>query len=59
MVFAEHLAKTWRAKLILLGRSAFPKRDQWKEWLMTHGDEDRVSGKIGKYRNSRSSARRS
>jgi acyl transferase domain-containing protein/thioesterase domain-containing protein/acyl carrier protein len=48
LVIAECLARKVGAKLILLGRSTFPGRDKWKQWLATHGDEDDVSCKIRK-----------
>jgi len=47
-VFAEHLAKTLKAKLILTGRSDLPDREQWSRWLETHGDRDSISRKIRK-----------
>ena len=47
-LLATHLAKTVRAKLILIGRSAFPNRDEWSEWLTTHDEDDDVSRKIRK-----------
>ena len=46
LVIAEHLARTVKAKLILSGRSQFPARDQWEQWLASHGQRDRVSEKI-------------
>ena len=48
LVLAEHLAQTVQAKLILTGRSAFPARDEWQQWLTTHDDRDRISRKIRK-----------
>ncbi len=48
LVLAEHLAKTVAAKLILIGRSAFPEPDNWSQWLATHETEDRISQKIQK-----------
>jgi acyl transferase domain-containing protein/thioesterase domain-containing protein/acyl carrier protein/protein-L-isoaspartate O-methyltransferase len=48
LVFAEYLAKTVKAKLILLGRSSFPSRDEWSQWLVTHHAEDSISCKICK-----------
>ncbi|HKE57718.1 MAG TPA: SDR family NAD(P)-dependent oxidoreductase, partial [Pyrinomonadaceae bacterium] len=36
----------YRAKLILLGRSEFPAKEQWQEWLSTHDENDLVSHKI-------------
>jgi acyl transferase domain-containing protein/acyl carrier protein len=48
LVLAEHLAMAVRAKLILIGRSALPRRDEWHQWLATHAEEDRVSRGIRK-----------
>ncbi len=45
---AEYLARTAQAKLVLIGRSPFPGREEWNQWLATHGDQDRVSHKIRK-----------
>ncbi|NEP60517.1 MAG: SDR family NAD(P)-dependent oxidoreductase, partial [Symploca sp. SIO2G7] len=46
LVLAKHLAKTVRAKLILIGRSAFPARHEWDSWLATHEETDSTSRKI-------------
>jgi acyl transferase domain-containing protein len=48
LVLAEFLAKTVKAKLILIGRSVFPKQDSWSEWLSTHTEQDKTSQKIHK-----------
>ncbi|MEH2228581.1 MAG: SDR family oxidoreductase [Nostoc sp.] len=48
LVMAEYLAQTVQAKLILLGRSAFPDQDKWSEWLSTYDEEDPISQKIQK-----------
>ncbi|MCI0527215.1 MAG: SDR family NAD(P)-dependent oxidoreductase, partial [Nitrospira sp.] len=48
LALAEHLARTVRAKLILTGRSAVPGREEWKQWLETHDDQDRFSLTIRK-----------
>jgi acyl transferase domain-containing protein len=48
LVLAEHLAQTVQAKLLLTGRSAFPARDEWEQWLTTHDECDRISRKIRK-----------
>ena len=48
MALAEYLGESVRAKLVLTGRSAFPERESWDEWLESHGAEDEVSGKIRK-----------
>ncbi len=46
LVMAEHLARTVQAKLILIGRSEFPNRNQWEQWLTTHEQRNPISEKI-------------
>jgi NAD(P)-dependent dehydrogenase (short-subunit alcohol dehydrogenase family)/acyl carrier protein len=46
LVLARHLAKFFKAKLILTCRSFFPSREDWEQWLPAHPAEDRVSRKI-------------
>lgn len=46
LVLARHLAETSQARLVLIGRSAFPKREAWGDWIETHDDDDRTSLKI-------------
>ncbi|HID99343.1 MAG TPA: amino acid adenylation domain-containing protein, partial [Thiotrichaceae bacterium] len=48
LTLAEHLAKTVRAKLVLTGRSAFPGRAEWDNWLTTHPEQESISSKIRK-----------
>ncbi|MGD2089535.1 MAG: SDR family NAD(P)-dependent oxidoreductase [Candidatus Aminicenantes bacterium] len=43
---ASYLAKTLRAKLILVGRTVLPGKSQWEPWLATHDSNDHVSLKI-------------
>jgi amino acid adenylation domain-containing protein/non-ribosomal peptide synthase protein (TIGR01720 family) len=50
LAIAEHLAETLQARLVLVGRSAFPQRKEWEEWLETHSEQDKVSAKIRKLR---------
>lgn len=45
---AEYLAKTVQARLVLVGRSGLPLREEWTQWLAEHGGEDTVSRKIKK-----------
>lgn len=45
---AAHLAKTRKAKLALIHRSFFPKREDWEKWLSSHSEEDSISMKIHK-----------
>jgi non-ribosomal peptide synthase protein (TIGR01720 family) len=46
LVLAEHLVEVAQAKLVLIGRSAFPKRVEWEQWLESHDENDAVSVKI-------------
>ncbi|MEK8019586.1 MAG: SDR family NAD(P)-dependent oxidoreductase, partial [Candidatus Parabeggiatoa sp.] len=48
LTLAEYLAKTVQARLILVGRSAFPPKKEWVHWLETHDKEDRVSNQVRK-----------
>jgi len=47
---AEYLARTVKAKLVLIGRSAFPERATWDTHLSTHDEQDALSYKIRKLR---------
>ncbi|MCC5616010.1 SDR family NAD(P)-dependent oxidoreductase [Nostoc sp. CHAB 5836] len=48
LVLAEYLARTVQAKLLLIGRSALPKKAEWSQWLSTHDETDSTSCKIRK-----------
>ncbi len=48
LTFAEHLARDFQARLVLVGFSALPDRDGWNDWLRTHGEGDRTSQRIRK-----------
>ena len=48
LLLAEYLARNFKARLILLGRSALPERSEWDDWLATHAPEDQTSRKIQK-----------
>lgn len=50
LVFAEYLAKEYKGKLVLVGRSQLPERKEWDQWLETKGAEDRISKKLIKVR---------
>lgn len=50
MAVAEHLAKTVRARLVLVSRTRLPKSTQWNEWLQTHAVDDPTSQKIRQVR---------
>jgi acyl transferase domain-containing protein len=45
-VFAEYLAQTVQARLVLIGRALLPARDEWRQWLADHDHKDNVSQKI-------------
>ena len=46
VVLAEHLAKTYQAKLIFIEDSTFPEKGDFSLWLETHAQDDVVSYKI-------------
>ncbi|BBC27196.1 type I polyketide synthase [Pseudanabaena sp. ABRG5-3] len=46
LAFAQYLAQTAQAKLILIGRSPFPDYQDWSHWLDTHEAADETSQKI-------------
>ncbi|ACC81526.1 type I polyketide synthase [Nostoc punctiforme] len=48
LLLAEHLAKTVQGNLILIGRSPFPAKDSWEQWLVNHDHTDSISQKIQK-----------
>ncbi|MDI1443037.1 type I polyketide synthase [Polyangium sp. 6x1] len=40
LALAEHLARSFEARLVLVGRSALPARDTWAAWCASHGEDD-------------------
>jgi acyl transferase domain-containing protein/thioesterase domain-containing protein len=50
LVLADSIAKSVRARLVLVGRSAFPPRESWDQWLEGHGDRDGTARQIRKIR---------
>jgi acyl transferase domain-containing protein/acyl carrier protein len=46
LTLADYLARTFQAKLILIGRSAFPEPQLWQAWLAGHDPQDDTSRKI-------------
>ncbi|HEU5230966.1 MAG TPA: KR domain-containing protein, partial [Ktedonobacteraceae bacterium] len=46
LALAEHLASTVQARLILVGRSTLPPRDEWEEILTTQGCQSDVGRRI-------------
>ncbi|MGH2510313.1 MAG: KR domain-containing protein, partial [Ktedonobacteraceae bacterium] len=45
-VLAEYLARTFQARLVLLGRSPLPEREQWSHWVRTHEEQNQISQRI-------------
>lgn len=45
-VFADYLARTVRARLVLVNRTPLPPRSQWDGWVMAHAPDDPVSARI-------------
>lgn len=46
LVFAEYLATTVGARMVLIGRRRFPDREEWDQWLTGHEDSDETSRRI-------------
>lgn len=42
----EYLGKEYKAKVILIGRSQFPARSVWDNWIIEKGSDDSLSKKI-------------
>ncbi|HEX2842510.1 type I polyketide synthase [Hyphomicrobium sp.] len=45
-VFAEALARTYKARLVLIGRTELPARPAWSRYLAAYGTEDRIGRSI-------------
>jgi acyl transferase domain-containing protein/thioesterase domain-containing protein/aryl carrier-like protein len=50
LTLAESIGKSVRAKVVLLGRSAFPPKESWDEWIDTHSEHDAIAERIKKIR---------
>ncbi|MCS6914978.1 MAG: SDR family NAD(P)-dependent oxidoreductase [Myxococcota bacterium] len=46
LALAEHLARKWRARLVLLHRSPLPERAAWRDWIDRHDGQDRTSSRL-------------
>jgi acyl transferase domain-containing protein/acyl carrier protein len=46
LALADYLVRTVRAKLVLIEGETFPSREQWAQWLESHGRQDQVGRKI-------------
>jgi thioester reductase-like protein len=50
LALAEYIARIPDVKLVLTGRSAFPEKDGWHQWLEEHDSKNHTSGVIQKVR---------
>ncbi len=46
LTIAKHLAKEYKAKLILIGQTPIPSRVDWDKYIETNGKEDPISTRI-------------
>ncbi len=46
---ASYLAHSYQARLILVGRTQFPERESWPEWLLQHELNESVSQRIRQF----------
>jgi acyl transferase domain-containing protein/acyl carrier protein len=46
LVFADHLARTASARLILTAQRTMPERTTWNQWLDEHPEENETSSRI-------------
>lgn len=49
-VIAEWLAREYRARLVLVGRTPLPQRQDWDDWLERHDADDTIGQSIRKVR---------
>lgn len=48
LILAKELVQNFRAKVVLLGRSIIPERNQWETWLAKSDHNDSISLKLRK-----------
>ena len=48
LALAETIARAVRAKLVLVGRSDFPRPGEWVTWAAAHGHDDPISRKLSR-----------
>ncbi|MFZ6028536.1 MAG: SDR family NAD(P)-dependent oxidoreductase [Chloroflexota bacterium] len=48
LTFAEFLARSVQAKLVLIGRTVLPPRESWPTWIESHGEPDPIRRKLQK-----------
>lgn len=46
LALAEYLTENFKAKLVLVGRSTFPKKANWQEYLNDHNTDNSITQKI-------------
>jgi len=46
LLLASHLAQTVQARLVLVGRTSLPPRDEWQQWFYAHTEENNISRKM-------------
>lgn len=46
LLLARHLAQSVQAKLVLVGRTKLPAREDWETWVATHNEQDASCQKI-------------
>jgi acyl transferase domain-containing protein/acyl carrier protein len=46
LLLARHLAQSVQAKLVLVGRTKLPAREDWETWVATHDEQDASCQKI-------------
>ncbi|MBG9687407.1 type I polyketide synthase [Bacillus mycoides] len=51
LAIAEELARTLQAKLVLVGRSCFPDKQEWEQWISEHDEDDRITKRIKQVQN--------
>jgi len=47
---AQDLARRFKARLVLIGRTAFPDRAEWQDYLASYGENDRIGRAIAAIR---------
>jgi len=50
LMLSDYLARTYQARLVLIGRSGLPAPEMWDSWLSEHGAADRTSRRIQQVR---------
>ncbi|MBU3916385.1 SDR family NAD(P)-dependent oxidoreductase, partial [bacterium] len=46
LIVAEYLAKKVRSKIALVGRSSFPSRNNWQQWIDSNEPSNEISAKM-------------